>query len=78
MTLLEYARKQKAESWQVSSLDQLWRELAEELSVHPSLVKIWAYKIKPIAAHHVLRLEKLTQGAVSRHDLRPDLYPIED
>jgi DNA-binding transcriptional regulator YdaS (Cro superfamily) len=40
-------------------------------------VKIWAYNIKPIAAHHVLPLEKLTQGAVSRHDLRADLYPVE-
>jgi len=76
MTLIEYGRQQKA-AGETPSLDQLWRDLAGELSVHPSLVKIWAYNIKPIAAHHVLPLEKLTQGAVSRHDLRSDLYPIE-
>ncbi len=76
MTLIEYGRQQKA-AGNTTSMDQLWRDLADKLQVHPSLVKIWAYNIKPIAARHVLPLEKLTKKVVTRHDLRPDLYPIE-
>lgn len=30
-----------------------------------------------IPAEHVLPIEKATKGAVSRYELRPDIYPLE-
>lgn len=30
-----------------------------------------------IPAEHVLKIEELTQGAVGRHEVRPDLYPMQ-
>ena len=31
-----------------------------------------------VPAERVLAIEEATDGAVSRHDLRPDLYPSQD
>lgn len=36
----------------------------------------WVKEGKSLPAEHVLKVEAAT--AVSRHDLRPDLYPRED
>ena len=48
--------------------------LATALSIHPSLVSQWVTGRRPVAANHVLGIEKATQGAVTRHDLRPDVF----
>lgn len=32
---------------------------------------------KRVPAVHVLKIERATDGKVSRHELRPDLYPLE-
>lgn len=45
--------------------------LAKGLKISKQAVAAWQ-KCPP---HHVLRVEKLTK--VSRHKLRPDLYPVE-
>jgi DNA-binding transcriptional regulator YdaS (Cro superfamily) len=33
-------------------------------------------KLGRVPAERVLQIEKATKGAVSRHELRPDLYPV--
>jgi DNA-binding transcriptional regulator YdaS (Cro superfamily) len=52
-------------------------QLARALEVHPSLISQWLSGHRPIAAEQVLPIEKATGGRVSRHDLRPDIYPRE-
>lgn len=47
------------------------KALAELRGVTPMAVSYW--KVRGIPAHHVLGIEAAT--GVSRHDLRPDLYP---
>lgn len=49
--------------------------LALKLGVSDEAVR--KYKRK-VPAERVLEIEAATGGQVSRHDLRPDLYPRED
>ena len=46
---------------------------AEALDITPGAVSQW----KRAPAHHTIPLEKATDGKITRHDLRPDLYPEE-
>lgn len=46
--------------------------MARLLKVHPALVSQWNTSRRPVAAHHILTIEAMTQ--VSRHDLRPDIF----
>ena len=48
------------------------KSLAQSLNIHPSLVNQWVCNRRPVAAHHVLSIERIT--GVSRHDLRPDVF----
>lgn len=48
------------------------KELARLQGVTPMAVSYW--KVRGIPARHVLGIESST--GVSRHELRPDLYPI--
>jgi DNA-binding transcriptional regulator YdaS (Cro superfamily) len=41
----------------------------------PWAVSKWRFRVP---AERVLALEALTQGQVTRHELRPDLYPQEE
>ena len=50
--------------------------LAELLSVTPQAVHLWVRK-NYVPATRVLGIEAATGGRVSRHELRPDLYPVE-
>ncbi|MGO0684837.1 transcriptional regulator [Pseudomonas fulva] len=45
--------------------------LAKSVGVSPMAVSHW--KVRGVPARHVLHIESVT--GVSRHDLRPDLYP---
>ena len=47
--------------------------LARELGVTHQAVRKWERERVP--AERVLQIEKATGNRVSRHDLRPDLYP---
>lgn len=49
-------------------------QLARQIGVSQPAVWNWLNK-SPIPAEHVLPVEKAT--GVSRHELRPDIYPIE-
>lgn len=50
-------------------------ELARICSVSQTAVWKWLQSSKRLPAEHVLRVEQAT--GVSRHLLRPDIYPIE-
>ena len=77
MTLIEYGRKQK-ELGNFKSLEKVWQSIADELGVHSSLIRSWAYKTAPVAPKRVIHLERATNGEVLRQHSRPDLYPPED
>lgn len=47
------------------------KALAQLLGVTPMAVSYW--KVRGVPARHALPIEKAT--GVSRHELRPDLYP---
>ena len=48
---------------------------ARLLGTKQSTVWSWLDQAKPLPAEHVLTVERKT--GVSRHDLRPDIYPPE-
>lgn len=49
--------------------------LAAAIGKQQQHVQYWL-KTK-VPAEHVIPIERATGGKVSRHDLRPDLYPVE-
>lgn len=48
--------------------------LAKACGVHVSLVSQWATERRPVAAHHCLPIEQATAGAITRYELRPDVF----
>lgn len=51
--------------------------LAAKIGVKQQSVSLWLTKSKPVPAEYVLPIERATSGSVSRHELRPDIYPRE-
>ncbi len=49
--------------------------LARALGVKQAHIWYWLNRAKELPGKHVLAIERATQGRVSRHALRPDLYP---
>ncbi len=49
-------------------------ELARKIGVTPQAVQQWS-KSGKVPAERVLDIEAATGGKVTRHELRPDLYP---
>jgi len=52
-------------------------ELARRVGVTQGMVWQWMNGHRRIAAEKVLAIEEATGGKVTRHEMRPDLYPIE-
>ena len=52
--------------------------LAKHLGVSQGCVWNWINRNNRISAEHVIGIERATNGQISRHDLRPDIYPIDD
>jgi len=50
-------------------------QLARILGVSQPNVWHWLHKSEHVPAEYVLKIEQATGGKVSRHDLRPDIYP---
>jgi TorA maturation chaperone TorD len=50
-------------------------KLARLLGVSQPNVWHWLHKSERVPGEYVLKIEQATGGQVSRHDLRPDLYP---
>jgi len=46
--------------------------LANKLEVHPSMITSWSQQRRPVPIKRCVEIEKLTNGVVSRKDLRPD------
>lgn len=53
-------------------------DFAERLGVTQGAVSHWINGRVRVPAERVLDIERATGGKVSRHDLRPDLYPVEE
>jgi DNA-binding transcriptional regulator YdaS (Cro superfamily) len=51
-------------------------ELARRLGVTQGMVWQWLRGVRRVSAEKVLALEGATLGKVSRHEIRPDLYPL--
>lgn len=49
--------------------------LAKKLGVTPQHVWNWLNRDEKVPAEQAIPIETATEGKVSRHDLRPDLYP---
>ncbi len=52
-------------------------ELAKRLGVTQGLIWQWLHGRRQIAAESGITYEQPPAGPVSRHDLRPDIYPRE-
>jgi DNA-binding transcriptional regulator YdaS (Cro superfamily) len=51
--------------------------LARLCGVKPQAVQKWVATGRP-PAERVLQIEQVTKGQVTRYELRPDLYPLEE
>ena len=51
-------------------------KLAVKLGITAQAVQQWVEKGQP-PAERVLDIERATDGKITRHQLRPDLYPLE-
>lgn len=47
-------------------------ELARKISAQPQLVWQWSSGVRPVPIERCVAIERATDGAVSRRDLRPD------
>ena len=52
--------------------------LAKAIGVKPQHVWNWLNRDSRVPAERVLEIERATEGQVTRHDLRPDLYPPQE
>jgi len=48
--------------------------LSQFLGVHPAFVSQWATGRRPVPGRWCIPIEQATGGAVTRHDLRPDIF----
>ncbi|QJR79637.1 hypothetical protein CA267_001900 [Alteromonas pelagimontana] len=47
-------------------------------SLSQQLVNYWIKNDKPCSPHYAPIISNLTKGEVKMHELRPDVYPVED
>jgi DNA-binding transcriptional regulator YdaS (Cro superfamily) len=52
-------------------------ELARRTRCKYQSIQQWRDNGGKIPPEHVLKFEVATKGAVSRHEFRPDIYPVE-
>lgn len=53
-------------------------ELARKCGISQQKISYWLRKAKRVPAEHVISIERATGGRVTRHELRPDIYPQEE
>lgn len=63
MNLKTYTSKQRGNA----------TRLSRDLNVDQSLISLWANGVRPIPAERCLEIEKITEGAVTCEELRPDV-----
>jgi DNA-binding transcriptional regulator YdaS (Cro superfamily) len=71
MTLRDYIK-----SLPLHERKLLIKRIADHMGVSESTVRHWIIGSRKIDPARVLKLEKFFKGKVSRHDLRPDIYPL--
>lgn len=49
--------------------------LGRACGTNQAVVWYWLNRARRVPAEYVLRIEAATDGQITRHDLRPDLYP---
>lgn len=54
------------------------KRISKLLEVSESAVKHWYHGVRSPAPVHALKIEKITNGLVTRYELRPDIYPAPD
>lgn len=54
--------------------DKSHKALADELGVTPGAVSHWVTGKRRVSTKHVRDIERATNGRVTRHDLRPDVF----
>jgi DNA-binding transcriptional regulator YdaS (Cro superfamily) len=59
----------------LSEFDVSQTEFARRIGVSQGMVWQWLNQRRRIAAENVLAIENATGGAVTRSELRPDIYP---
>lgn len=47
-------------------------QLARSMGISPVLISQWAHGVRPVPVVPALDIERITEGAVMRWDLRPD------
>lgn len=52
-------------------------ELARRVGVSQGMVWQWLNGVRQVSAEKVLTVEEATGGMVSRHEIRPDIYPLD-
>lgn len=53
--------------------------LAARIGVKQQVISFWLTKSRlGVAAEYVIPIERATNGAVTRHELRPDIYPTDE
>lgn len=54
-------------------------EFARQLGLAQTVVWQWLNGLRPVPAHHCIRIEDVTNGSVTRYELRPDVFgPTSD
>lgn len=51
--------------------------LAKAINVTPPLVWQWLHGRRPVSGRHCIPIERVTEGAVTRGQLRPDIFGKE-
>lgn len=49
-------------------------EMARRIDVPVAMVWQWSKGLRPIPSKHCIPIERATNGAVTRYDLRPDVF----
>jgi len=73
MTVMESTNRSRAALTRAAETCGSWAALAKALGVSPMVVNNW--RSRGIPPNRCIPIEQATAGVVTRHDLRPDLYP---
>lgn len=65
MELSEYFKSNNTQTW-----------MAKEFGVKPSLICHWVKKTRPVPIIYCWRIERMTNGQVTRQELRPNDYKL--
>jgi DNA-binding transcriptional regulator YdaS (Cro superfamily) len=56
-------------------MERVYEHMSETLNISKSSIKQWVSGQRQVSAEHVLKIEKITDGMVTRNNLRSDIYP---